>query len=254
VKSSEKVEIGCKTSKGPFTLHLYRKWSPNGYDRAVELFSRGYYDNSHFFRVIPSFLVQFGLSYSNNKELLRFADTTIPDDPQLNPRIKFREGILSYAGNGKNSRTSQLFISYGSAASLGTQPWETPVGEVVEGMDIIRDLYSKYGDSRGPEQHLIRNKGLSYIEENFPELDKFKTCVVKSLSHREKLLPQIINTDDQEVKNLRFHSRSARADLETIETQQNLSKLQYFMALNFVAFITYIWYKVRCRKDNSKTN
>ena len=31
-------------------------------DRAVELFDRGYYDKSHFFRVIPNFLVQFGIS------------------------------------------------------------------------------------------------------------------------------------------------------------------------------------------------
>ncbi|GFH54062.1 hypothetical protein CTEN210_10538 [Chaetoceros tenuissimus] len=47
---------------GEFTLELRREWSPHGYDRAVELFERGYYDKSHFFRVVKKFLVQFGMS------------------------------------------------------------------------------------------------------------------------------------------------------------------------------------------------
>ena len=58
----ETAIVRCGTSKGPIAFEFHREWSPLGYDRAVELFDRGYYDKSHFFRVIPNFLVQFGIS------------------------------------------------------------------------------------------------------------------------------------------------------------------------------------------------
>lgn len=59
----EKATVTCDTTAGQFKMVLYKNWSPNGYDRAVELFQRGFYDNSHFFRVIPNFLVQFGMRF-----------------------------------------------------------------------------------------------------------------------------------------------------------------------------------------------
>lgn len=121
-----------------------QKWSPHGYDRAVELFQRHFYDGVHFFRVVKNFLTQFGISYIDDKELQKFARQRIPDDPKEN-NPKFEPGLVPFAGGGKNSRTSQLFISYGSAASLGTQPWETPIGKVVDGMSTVTKFHS-YGD------------------------------------------------------------------------------------------------------------
>ena len=85
------------------TLDMYihyvdKDWAPLGYDRAVELFERNFYDNSHFFRVVPGFLTQFGMSYTTDHELQQFARTPILDDPQLVPPIGFKEGIVSFAG------------------------------------------------------------------------------------------------------------------------------------------------------------
>lgn len=179
--SEEEVSlVRCGTSAGPFVMEMHRKWSPHGYDRAVALFERGFYDNTHFFRVVPKFLVQFGITYSTDEELKNFADHQISDDPQLDPPIKFKEGTISYAGSGKNSRTSQLFISYG-ASHFGESPWETPIGQVVEGMENVRSFYS-YGDmppwGEGPVQDKIHS-GSKYIEDNFPLSDHFLECVVE---------------------------------------------------------------------------
>ena len=110
--------VSCTTIKGEIVMHMHRSWSPNGYDRAVSLFERGYYDSSHFFRVVPHFLVQFGISYTNDMELKRFADTTINDDPKRQELMPFREGYMSYAGSGPNSRSSQLFIAYDRASKV----------------------------------------------------------------------------------------------------------------------------------------
>ena len=59
----ESAIVNCDTTAGPFAIELHKEWSPIGYDRAVELFERGFYDNSHFFRVVPNFLVQFGMRW-----------------------------------------------------------------------------------------------------------------------------------------------------------------------------------------------
>ena len=96
----------------------------------------------------------------------------------LDPNVTYP---LDALGHGKNSRTSHLFISYGSSGSLGTELWESPVGYVSSGMDTIRNLNHDYGDmppwGHGPEQHKIREGGRSYVEENFPALDKVKNDV-----------------------------------------------------------------------------
>ena len=184
-QEGEKAEVRCSTSKGPIVLTLHEDWSPNGYRKAAELFERGYYDRSHFFRVVPGWLVQFGIGYTADMDLKEFADSTIEDDPKRTDLMPFREGYISFARNGANARSSQLFFAYDNAKSLGNHPWETPIGEVTEGMEIVRNFYSGYGDvppwGNGPRQGLIRNKGEKYIEKKFPLLDKFETCHVRRI-------------------------------------------------------------------------
>lgn len=97
-EAEEEALIRCGTTKGDIVMHLYRKWSPHGYDRAVSLYEHGYYDQSHFFRMVPNFLVQFGISYSDDADLKKTARSTIPDDPQMDPPIPFNVGTISYAG------------------------------------------------------------------------------------------------------------------------------------------------------------
>ncbi len=57
----ETTIVKCDTTVGHFSMRFRKNWSPIGYERVVELFRRGFYDNSHFFRVIPGFLTQFGM-------------------------------------------------------------------------------------------------------------------------------------------------------------------------------------------------
>jgi cyclophilin family peptidyl-prolyl cis-trans isomerase len=182
----EEAIVQCDTSAGPITMHFYRSWSPHGYDRATKLFEKGYFDHSHFFRVVEHFLVQFGIGYTTDKELKAFSLSTIPDDPKRPELLPFKEGMMSFAGSGPNSRSSQMFIAYDRAGGLGQSPWETPFGKVTSGLENVKNFYKGYGDmppwGKGPQQGPIHNRGASYIESDFPLLDKFETCSVQRMN------------------------------------------------------------------------
>src|ERR1700747_2210431 len=50
------------TTQGDFVVQVTRAWAPLGADRFYNLVKHGFYDEAAFFRVIPGFVVQFGLS------------------------------------------------------------------------------------------------------------------------------------------------------------------------------------------------
>lgn len=223
---SEEKEVAfvkCHTTAGPFTMKFQKEWAPLGYERAVTLFERGYYDSAHFFRVVPNFLVQFGITYSDDHELRKFGRSTIPDDPKHDPTIPFDEGIISFAGSGKDSRTSQLFIAYAPSKSLGQAPWETPIGKVTEGMDYVHNFYAEYGDlppwGKGPLQHKIQTEGKKYMDEEFPLADRFLKCKVERIVGGEEAANVEESSDKHEVTP-EVKQPSVRAGADTVPERE----------------------------------
>ena len=57
-----------------------------------------------------------------------------------------------------------------------------PVGQVVEGMEVVDNLYSGYGEGapmgNGPLQHNILARGNAYLTESFPELDYVEQATI----------------------------------------------------------------------------
>ena len=86
-----------------------------------------------------------------------------------------RQGYITYAKGGPNSRTTQLFINLGDNTSLDATGF-APFGRVTEGMDVVQRLYSGYGQT--PQQNLIQTQGNAYLESQFPKLDYIKTAKV----------------------------------------------------------------------------
>jgi peptidyl-prolyl cis-trans isomerase A (cyclophilin A) len=85
-----------------------------------------------------------------------------------------KRGTITYATAGPGTRTTQLFINFGDNNFLDKQGF-SPFGEVVEGMDVVEQLYSGYGEGypqgKGPDQGSVRSKGNAYLEPQFPKLD-----------------------------------------------------------------------------------
>ena len=165
------------TTKGDFTVEITRAWAPKGADRFYRLVSEGYFKDVRFFRVLPGFMAQFGMS-GNPALNAKLDSLRIPDEPvtQSNKR-----GMLTFATSGPNSRSHQFFINYGDNASLDLQGF-SPFGKVVEGMKAVDALYSGYGEGApnglGPSQDSIAIKGNEYLQRAFPKLDYIKSATL----------------------------------------------------------------------------
>ena len=56
------MRVRLETSKGAIVIEVHRDWAPRGADRFLELVTRGYFDDSRFFRVVKGQWAQFGIN------------------------------------------------------------------------------------------------------------------------------------------------------------------------------------------------
>jgi peptidyl-prolyl cis-trans isomerase A (cyclophilin A) len=165
------------TTKGDFVVEVTRSWSPLGADRFYNLVKYHFYDGASLFRVLPGFVVQFGLSAK--PEISRvWASATFKDDPVTQSNL---EGYLTFATAGPSTRTTQVFINLANNQNLDGMGF-SPFGKVIEGMDVVQKFYSGYGEGapggNGPDQGRITNEGKPYLDKSFPLLDSIKTAVI----------------------------------------------------------------------------
>lgn len=160
---ADTFKVKLETTKGDIVLQVNSSWAPLGVERFRSLVESGYYDGAKFFRVVPGFVVQFGLAADPNVTAAN--GTNLKDDQvtQSNSR-----GRLTFATAGPNTRTTQLFINLGDNKFLDGQGF-APFAEVVEGMEIVDQFHSGYGEQ--PNQGHIRTKGNAYLDASFPRLD-----------------------------------------------------------------------------------
>lgn len=169
-------KVHCETTKGPFDLDIYASWSPLGAERFMNLVRDNFFTDIALYRCVEGFLTQFGVSDDPSKK--KWHNWNIEDDPNLHKGI--HRGYLSFAGGGPNTRSSQLFIAFERLDFLGKEPWETPFGRVVNGLETLDAFYKGYGDmspfGHGPDQQKLFNRGNEYIRDEFPLIDFIQSC------------------------------------------------------------------------------
>lgn len=172
-QAPDSFRVTFETSRGPFVVQVSRAWAPLGADRFYDLTQQHFFDDSRFFRVVPGFVVQFGLNgdpkVNEPWDAKRLSDDSVR---QTNAR-----GTIVFAMQGPNTRTHQLFINLADNPRLDGMGF-APVGRVVDGMNVVDSLYSAYGES--PDQTLIQTLGNPYLDRTFPKLDRIKTAKIST--------------------------------------------------------------------------
>ncbi|HTA70590.1 MAG TPA: peptidylprolyl isomerase [Bryobacteraceae bacterium] len=170
-KAPDTYRVQFTTTKGNIVIEIHRDWAPLGADRFYNLVRNGFFTDAAFFRVVPNFIVQFGLG-ANPAVNKVWQNANFRDDPVKESN---KRGTLTFATAGPNTRTTQLFINLKDNAPLDAQGF-APFGTVVEGMELVDKIYPGYGER--PAQDRITSEGKAYVDKNFPMLDRITAAKV----------------------------------------------------------------------------
>ena len=166
----EVFRVNFQTSKGNIVVEAHRAWSPHGVDRFFELLRIHYFDQGRFFRVVPGFIAQFGVNRDFDVHA-KWRELFIVDDP---PQHKNLRGTLAYAMSGPDTRATEMFINLADNKALDDQGF-VPFAKVVQGMNVVDQLYSGYGEMRPEGKYIdpgrVEGETNEYLVQDFPKLD-----------------------------------------------------------------------------------
>ncbi len=152
---------------GVILINVTSTWAPIGAAHLADLVADQFYDGAAFFRVVPDFVVQFGIA-GTPSENQKWKDA-IKDDPVIASNT---EGTLTYAATAQpNSRTTQLFINTANNSALDAQGF-APLGRVVEGLDIVKAVFNPTpNSSSGVSQYEYETLGDEWIRKAYPGIN-----------------------------------------------------------------------------------
>jgi len=122
--------LTLETDAGPLTIQLDPSLAPSAVARVLALVERGFYDGVVVHRVVPGFVAQFGDPGGDGYG----GDDQPPLRCETSP-IAFGRGAVGVALSGRDSGSSQLFVTLGRYPHLdGEYAW---LGEAGPGWDRV---------------------------------------------------------------------------------------------------------------------
>ncbi|MEX0274081.1 MAG: peptidylprolyl isomerase [Flavobacteriaceae bacterium] len=169
----ENFLVRFETSKGIFEVKVERALSPKAVDRFYQLVTRQYFENAFFYRTVPNFVTQFG---SADRSSRKFWDSIkVPDEAVT---LGNEKGTISFAREGKETRTTDLYINLVDNNRLDTINYNEVIGfpafgRVSKGMDVVESLFSGYGETAGADFEMMLSNLDRYLKK-YPEMDRIK--------------------------------------------------------------------------------
>eukprot|EP00037_Helgoeca_nana_P000078 m.20051 g.20051 ORF g.20051 m.20051 type:complete len:227 (+) comp10109_c0_seq1:29-709(+) len=164
----------------PFLIEVTRSLSPLGADRFYALVKAGFYNNSAFFRVVPAFVIQFGISGSADQNQ-KWLHNSIKDDPVITAGSN-TAGTITFADAGPETRSTQVFFNLGDNSRLDAMGF-TVFGKVKTCCDELNTIFNPTpGVSGGVDQGLYEQKGNTWIKQQYPGINFITTTYVAPTS------------------------------------------------------------------------
>ena len=180
-RAPDSFVVAMETSEGSVEMMMYREWSPLAVDRVYYLMANDFYAGARFYRVVPGFVAQWGLTGKPVLDSI-WKEMGIDDEPVMDSNAR---GTVAFARGGPRTRSFQLFINLADNSRLdaydsGGVVGFPPIGRIHTGMEVVDGLYGAYGQ---PEdiQDSISTVGSAYLRRTHPQLDSIlSTRVVRS--------------------------------------------------------------------------
>ncbi len=192
------TNISSSTGDSSIVLNVTRAWSPIGADHYYSLVSQNFFNvaPSVFFRVVPQFVVQFGISGSpaeNSKW-----NNSINDDPV---KISNLKRTVSYATAGPNTRTTQIFINWANNSFLDSQGF-SPFAVVVSGFELSEAIVNPTpGNTNGIDQTSYMNLGNPWLAQHYQGLNFIlKAEIGSKCPIKENEMPEEIKSIEENIQ------------------------------------------------------
>ena len=176
VKSKQlKGYMSISTTLGDINIEILCDKAPLAAENFLELCQKGKYDNTPFHRLVKNFVIQGGDIKSTSIYGKPFVDEfSVGSSVSHN-----QKGILSMANSGKNTNTTQFFITLDENKAGHLDGKHTIFGKVVGGLKVL-DLMNSIGNDKD-EKSLQEIKILKCKVMNNPFRDSIRELMWKEI-------------------------------------------------------------------------
>ncbi len=141
VNNQGKMKAVISTNFGNIELELFSEYAPKTVANFKKLAEDDFYQNTKFHRVIKGFMIQGGDPLSKDNDLKERWGTGGPGytfEDEIHEKNYNMSGTIAMANSGPDTNGSQFFINVSNNNFLDKK--HTVFGEVVEGMDVVRNI------------------------------------------------------------------------------------------------------------------
>jgi peptidyl-prolyl cis-trans isomerase-like 2 len=201
------------TNHGDLNVELYPEYAPKAVWNFIQLAKGGHYNDLVFHRNIRNFMIQGGDPTGTGRGGASIWGKNFADEIE-GPMTFDTRGILAMANKGKNTNSSQFFITYRPTKHLDRK--HTIFGKVVDGTDTLSRLENAKTDEKDKPIEPIQ------LIEIVVYLDPFEEYMKQRAENevREKEQDQIKRSGGTEDDRVTWTGKRVRADGSVTEKVQ----------------------------------
>ncbi|KAI4601342.1 Peptidyl-prolyl cis-trans isomerase cyp8 [Pestalotiopsis sp. 9143b] len=183
-----------ETNLGDLNIELHPEYAPKAVWNFVRLAQTGYYKGITFHRNIRNFMIQGGDPTGTGRGGESIWKKNFEDEFQ-GPLTHDSRGMLSMANKGKNTNSSQFFITYRPVKHLDQK--HTIFAKVVGGMDVLKKMEDVPTDGSDRPLNKIVIKDVVVYLDPFEEFQKAKSDRERKEAERKNIALQGGTEDDK---------------------------------------------------------
>lgn len=194
-RAKQKGYARIVTRVGALSIELRPEFAPRAVWNFVQLAKRGYYDGVVFHRNIRHFMIQGGDPTGTGKGGRSVWGKNFADELD-GPLSHDARGVVSMANKGRDTNSSQFFVTYRPAKHLDRK--HTIFGQVVDGMDALDALerLEVRPDDKRPVEDVAMQE-VSIFVDPFEEFRKAKSRSDREEREKEEIARMGGTEDDR---------------------------------------------------------